>query len=107
MQTISAMEIKQRSCTGLTNWMKVHAGNVNNENQAEELHKLTAWMRVHEGNVSNENQAEELHTTHKLDESSCGQCQQWKSSRAIHDSQPRGEFMQAISAMERKQKSFT
>ena len=85
MQAMSAIEIKQRSCT----W-------------------LTGWMRVHAGNVSNRNQAEELHMTHCLDTSSCRQYQQWKSSRgATHDSLPGWEFMQTISVREIKQKSCT
>jgi len=135
MQGMSAMEIKQSSCTWLTRWIGVHAGNVSNGNQAEQLHMthtldgsscrecqqwkssraaahdshpgwefmqemsameikqssctwLTNWMGVHAGNVSNENQAEQLHMTHKLDGSSCRECQQWKSSRAVaQDSQ--------------------
>ena len=103
MQAISAMEIKQRSCTWLTFWIRVHPDNVSNENQAEEL---TTWIRVHAGNVSNGNQAEKLHMTHILDESSCSQCQQWKSNRgAAYDSQAGWDFMQAMSAMEIKQRS--
>ena len=85
MQAMSEMEIKLRSCT----W-------------------LTTWMRVHAGKVSNGNQAKELHMTHCLDESSCRQGQQWKSSRgAAHDSLSWWEFMQAMSAMEIKQRSCT
>jgi len=85
MQVISAIEIKQRSCTSLTTWIGVHAGN-----------------------VSNGNQAEELHITHNLDRSSCRECQQWKSSRAAaHDSLPGWKFMQGMSAMEIKQMSGT
>jgi len=65
-------------------------------------------MRVHAGNVSNGNQAEQLHMTHMLDESSCRKCQQWKSSRAAaHDSLAGWEFMQGMSAMKIKQSSCT
>jgi hypothetical protein len=62
-QAISAMEIKQRSCTA-----------------------LTSWMGLQEGNVSHGNQAEELHSTHILDGITERQCQPWKSSRgaALH-----------------------
>ena len=82
---MSAMETKHRSCTWLTTWMGVHAGN-----------------------VSNGNQAQELHMTHTLDGSSSRECQQWKSSTgAAHDSQPRWEFMQGMSAMETKHRSCT
>ena len=82
---MSAMEIKQRSCTRLTRWIEVHAGN-----------------------VSNGNQAKELHITHNLDRSSCKQCQQYKSSRgAAQNSLPGQKFMWVISAMEIKQRSCT
>jgi len=65
MQAMSAIKIKQRRCT-----------------------QLTCWMGFHAGNVSNQNQAEEVHTTHTLDEISCRQCQQSKSSRGgAHNSQ--------------------
>jgi len=57
---MSAIEIKQESC---------------------QCTLLTTWMGFHAGNVSNGNQAEKLQTTHRLDDISCRQCQQWKSSR--------------------------
>jgi hypothetical protein len=64
MEAILAIEIKQRSCTPLTGWIVVYAGN-----------------------VSNVNQAKELHMTHFLNRNLCRQCQQWKSSkRAAYDS---------------------
>jgi len=47
---MSAMEIKQRSCT-----------------------RLTAWMGFYTGIVSNGNQAKELHRTHSLDGIACRQ----------------------------------
>ena len=53
MQAMSAMKIKQKSWTGLTDWIEFHTGNISNGNQAEELHR-----------------------THKLDEILCRQYQQ-------------------------------
>ena len=38
MQAMSAIDIKQGSCTALTSWMGFHAGNISNENQVEEMH---------------------------------------------------------------------
>jgi len=174
MQTMSAIKMKQRKCTQLTDWMEFHAGNVSNQNQAEEVHtthsldgisykqcqqskssrqgahnsqsewdfmqamsainikqrrctQLTNWMGFHADNVSNQNQAEEMHTTHSLDEISCRQCQQWKSSRQgahnsqsgwdfqcqqlkssrrdAHNSHPGWDIMQAMSAIKIKQKA--
>jgi hypothetical protein len=99
-KAMSAMEIKQRSCTALTPWMGFQEGNVSHGNQAEELHSthildgwdfrkamsameikqrcctaLTSWMGFQEGNVSHGNQAKELHCTHILDGISERQCQ--------------------------------
>src|SRR5258708_7613458 len=80
---MSAIEIKQRSCTGLTSWKGCQAGNVSNRNQAEELHR-----------------------THPLDGISGRQCQQWKSSRgAAQDSHSGWDFRQVMSAIEIKQRS--
>jgi hypothetical protein len=80
---MSAMEIKQTSCTQLTRWMVFHADNVSN------------------GNYTNK-----PHTTHSLDGISYMKFQQCKSSRpAAHDLQTGGDFMKAISEMEIKQKS--
>jgi len=85
MQAMSAIKIKQRRCT-----------------------QLTSWMWFHAGNVSNQNQAEEVHTTHILDVISCRQCQQSKSSRGgAHNSHPRCDFMQAMSAIKIKQRRCT
>jgi len=70
--------IKQMSCTQLTNWIEFHIGNVSNRNQAEKLH-MTHFLnkiKFYTDNVSNENQAKELHTTHSLDVISSRQCQQ-------------------------------
>jgi hypothetical protein len=65
-------------------------------------------MGVHASNVSNRNQAKKLHMAHSLDKMSCRQYQQWElSKRATHDSQTGGEFIQAMSVTEIKQKSFT
>jgi hypothetical protein len=61
MQTISAMEIRQKSSR-----------------------LLTSWIRFHDGNISNENQ-EEVHITHSLERISCNQYQQYKSSRGATD----------------------
>ena len=85
MQTMSAIEIKQRRRTSLTDWMGVHVGN-----------------------VSDQNQAEEVHTTHRLDGSSCRQCQWLKSSRGgTHHSLARWDFMQAMSAIKIEQRRRT
>ena len=108
MQEMSAMEPKQRSCTWLTCWMGVHAGNVSNGTKQRSCTWLTCWMGVHAGNVSNGNQAQELHMTHKLDGSSCRECQQWKpSTEAAHDSLAGWEFIQGILAMETKHRTCT
>jgi hypothetical protein len=65
-------------------------------------------MGLHAGNISNQNQAEEVHTTHTLDGISCRQYQQSKSSReGAHNSQPRWDFMQATSAIKIKQRRCT
>jgi len=37
MQAMSAIEIKHRRCSQLTNWMGFDAGNVSNQNQAQEV----------------------------------------------------------------------
>jgi len=82
---MSAMEIKQRNCIGLTIWMGFHAGNVSNVNQVKELHR-----------------------THSLDRVSCRKCQQWKSSKgAAHNLLSGWDFMQAVSAIGIKQRSCT
>jgi len=85
MQAMSEIKIKQRRPT-----------------------ELTTWMGFHAGNVSNQNQAEEAHTTHKLDRISCRQCQQSKSSRGgPHNSLPGWDFMQAMSTIKIKQRRVT
>jgi hypothetical protein len=38
MQAMSALKIKQRRCTQLTNWMGFHTGNISTQNQAEDVH---------------------------------------------------------------------
>jgi hypothetical protein len=43
MQAMSAIEIEHRRCSQLTRWMGFDAGNVSNQNQAQEAlttHKL-------------------------------------------------------------------
>ena len=60
--------------------------------------QLTRWMGFHAGNVSNQNKAEEGHTTHNLDWISCRQCQQSISSRGGPYNSPAGwDFTQAMS----------
>ena len=84
MQVLSLMEIKQRQT------------------------QLTPWMGFYEGIVINQNRAEAVHKTHILNGISCRHCQQSKSSRGgAHDSQAGWDFMQALSAMEIKQRRHT
>ena len=73
MQTMSAIKINQRRCTQLTAWTGFHAGNVSNQNQAEEVHTAHKLNRFHADNISNQNQLEKEHTTHSLDGISCRQ----------------------------------
>src|SRR6266567_4055771 len=69
---------------------------------------LTSWMGFHAGNVSDQNRAEEAHTTHFLDGISCRQCQSSKSSRGgAHDSLPGWDFMQAMSVIKIEQRRRT
>jgi len=76
MQEMSAIKIENRRCS-----------------------QLTLWMEFHAGNVSNQNRAQEALMTHSLDGVSCRQCQQSKSSTGgAHDSQTGWDFMQAMSA---------
>jgi len=108
IQTMSTIKIKQRRCTQLTPWMGFHAGNVSNQNQAEEVHTAHKLNRFHADNVSNQNQLEKEHTTHSLDRISCRQCQQSKWSRGgAHNSHPGWDFMQAMLAIKIKQRRCT
>jgi len=85
VQAMSAIKIQQRRATQLTRWMGFHAGN-----------------------VSNQNKAEEGHTTHNLDWISCRQCQQSISSRGGPYNSPAGwDFTQAMSAIKIKQRRAT
>jgi len=69
---------------------------------------LTTWMGFYAGNVSDQNRAEEAHTTHSLDGISCRQCQQSKSSRGgAHHSRSGWDFMQAMSVIEIEQRRRT
>ena len=108
MQAMLVVKIKQRRCIWLTSWTEFDAGNVNNRNQKGGVHDSQAGWEFIQANISNRNQAEDLDMTHLLDRSLCRQCQQWKSSRgAGHDSHPGQKFMQAMSTMEIKQRSWT
>jgi len=85
MQAISAIKIEQRRRT-----------------------RLTTWMGFHAGHVSNGNRAGEARMTHFLDGSLCRQCQRSKSSRGgAYDSRAGWDFMQAMSAIEFKQRRCT
>jgi len=63
--------------------------------------RLTLWMGFDAGNVSNQNQAQETLATHHLDGIWCRHCQQSKSSTGgAHNSLPGWDLMQALSAIE-------
>jgi len=73
-QEMSAIEIEHRRCS-----------------------RLTAWMRFDAGNVSNQNRAQEVLMTHVLDGIWGRQCQQSKSSTGgAHDSRSGWDLKQAM-----------
>jgi hypothetical protein len=63
--------------------------------------QLTTWMGLDAGNVSNQNRAQEALTTHILDGIGCRQCQQLTlSTGGTHNSHSGWDWMQAMSAID-------